>query len=60
MYGKRLSCLLYVFDWKEVKEWVRFFKKVFFVKFEVDMNDFENEKRKVFLWFLKKEVEFFK
>lgn len=60
MYGKRPSCPPYAPDWKEAKEWVRSFKKALLVKFEVDMNDFENEKRKVLLWLLKKEAELFK
>lgn len=60
MYGKRPSCPPYAPDWREAKEWVGSFKKALLVKFSISMGDFEEEKRKVLLWLLKREAELFK
>lgn len=56
MYGKRP----YAPDWREAREWVRHFKKALLVKFEIDMDCFEREKREVILYLLKREAELFR
>ncbi len=60
MYGKRPSCPPHAPTWREAKEWVRYFRKALLIKFSIDMDDFENEKRKAILYLLKKEGELFR
>ncbi len=60
MYGKRPSCPPHVPDWREAREWVKHFRKSLLVKFEIEVEDFENEKRKAILYLLNKEKELFK
>ncbi|WP_148882430.1 DUF2284 domain-containing protein [Thermococcus aciditolerans] len=60
MYGRRPSCPPHVPDWREAREWVRHFKRALIVKFEIDMERFEEEKREALLYLLKREGEFFK
>ncbi|WP_461866879.1 DUF2284 domain-containing protein [Thermococcus sp.] len=60
MYGRRPSCPPYAPDWREAREWVRHFKKALIVKFGINMERFENEKREALLYLLKREEEFFK
>ncbi len=60
MYGKRPSCPPYAPDWREAKEWVGSFKKALIVKFSINMESFEEEKRKALLWLLKREAELFR
>lgn len=59
MYGKRPSCPPHVPSWKEARDWVSSFKRALIVKFGIDMDDFENEKRKVILWLLERERQLF-
>ena len=59
-YGKRPSCPPYAPSWREAKEWVHSYKRALLLKFEVDMKDFENEKRKILNYLLKREKELFK
>ncbi|ACJ15951.1 hypothetical protein, conserved [Thermococcus onnurineus NA1] len=60
MYGKRPSCPPHAPDWREAREWVSHFRKALIIKFEIDMDDFEAEKRKAILYLLKREEELFK
>ncbi|NJD99288.1 DUF2284 domain-containing protein [Thermococcus sp. LS1] len=60
MYGKRPSCPPHVPDWREAREWVSHFRKALIIKFEIDMDDFEAEKRKAILHLLKREEELFR
>ncbi|AEH24858.1 hypothetical protein PYCH_11780 [Pyrococcus yayanosii CH1] len=60
MFGKRPSCPPHVPEWRETRELLRHYRKVLLIKFEIEMKDFENEKRKVLTWLLKKEREFFR
>ncbi len=60
MYGKSPSCPLYAPDWREAGEWVRSFRKALLVKFSINMENFEEEKRKVLLWLLRREAELFR
>ncbi len=60
MYGKRPSCPPHVPDWGEAREWVEHFRRALLIKFEINMEDFEGEKRKVLLYLLKREEELFK
>ena len=60
MYGKRPSCPPHAPNWTEVREWVRHFKRAMIVKFEIDMDNFEREKRGVLRYLLKREEEFFR
>lgn len=59
MYGKTPSCPPYAPSWKETQEWLTFFKKGLLLKFEIEMNTFEAEKRRVLLCLLKKEKKYF-
>lgn len=60
MYSKRPSCPPHAPGWKEAREWVSSFKRTLLVKFSIDMDDFENEKRKAILWLLNRERELFR
>ncbi|WP_461863032.1 DUF2284 domain-containing protein [Thermococcus sp.] len=60
MYGRRPGCPPHAPDWREAREWVRSFRKALIIKFGIDYDDFENEKRKTLSYLLKREEEFFK
>ena len=60
MYGKRPGCPPHAPDWREARDWVRSFRRALLVKFEINMDDFENEKRKAILWLLDRERELFR
>ncbi|AAL81617.1 metal-binding protein [Pyrococcus furiosus DSM 3638] len=60
MYGKRPSCPPHVPEWKEGKALVSSYEKALLVKFEIDTEHFENEKREVLRWLLNKEKELFR
>jgi len=60
MYGKRPSCPPHAPDWREAKEWVRSFKRALVIKFEIDMDTFEEDKREAILYLLRRESGFFK
>ncbi len=60
MYGKRPSCPPHAPDWTEAREWIEHFRKAFLIKFSIDMDDFENEKRRAILYLLKREAELFR
>ncbi len=60
MYGRALSCPPYAPDWREAKEWVHSFKRALLIKFEINYNDFENEKRQVLHYLLRREESLFK
>ncbi|AIF69547.1 hypothetical protein PAP_05735 [Palaeococcus pacificus DY20341] len=60
MYGKSPSCPPHTPSWKEAKEWVGHFKKALLIKFEIDYENFDREKRDAINYLLKKEEEFFK
>ncbi|NPA47678.1 MAG: DUF2284 domain-containing protein [Thermococci archaeon] len=60
MYGRRPGCPPSAPRWQEAREWVRSFKRALIVKFEVDMDRFEEEKREVLLWLLNREARLFR
>ncbi|WP_297068907.1 DUF2284 domain-containing protein [Thermococcus sp.] len=60
MYGKRPSCPPYVPGWREAGDWVRSFSRALLIKFWVDMEHFEDEKRAAIRYLLKREEELFK
>ncbi|WP_324736587.1 DUF2284 domain-containing protein [Thermococcus sp. SY098] len=60
VYGKSPSCPPHAPSWKESKEWIKHFKKALLLKFQLDYEDFEEEKRKVLLYLLQKEEELFR
>ncbi len=59
-YGKRPSCPPYVPSWKEARELVSNYTRALLLKFEIDMEHFEEEKRKFLLYLLEKEKEMFR
>ena len=59
-YGRRPSCPPYAPHWKEAKEWVKSYKKALLLKFQINMKEFESEKREVLLYLLKREKELFR
>ncbi|OEU76508.1 MAG: metal-binding protein [Desulfuromonadales bacterium C00003093] len=59
MYGKTPSCPPHAPPWKETLDWIRAFERAFIIKFEINMSNFEEEKRGVSTFLLKKEKEFF-
>ncbi|WP_035588597.1 DUF2284 domain-containing protein [Hippea jasoniae] len=59
-YSKRAGCPPFAPDYTQTKELLKHYHKAILFKFEIDMNDFENEKRKILFFLLKKEKEFFK
>lgn len=59
-YGKRPSCPPYAPSWKETREWVNSYEKALLIKFEIDMDRFEEEKREVLQYLLKREGELFR
>jgi len=60
MYGKRPSCPPHAPDWREAREWVRAFKRAVLIKFEIDMENFEEEKRRAIMYLLEREREYFR
>lgn len=58
-YGKTPSCPPHAPSWQEAREWVAHFKIALIIKFEIDMSDFEGEKKEVLRYLLKKEKAFF-
>ncbi|BAA30424.1 DUF2284 domain-containing protein [Pyrococcus horikoshii] len=60
MYGKRPNCPPYVPSWKEARELLKHYRKILLIKFKIDVENFEEEKRKVLRWLLNKEKELFK
>jgi len=58
-YGKRPSCPPHVPSWREARELVRSYEKALLIKFRVDMERFEEEKREVLLYLLRRERELF-
>ena len=58
-YGKRPSCPPLVPSWREAREWVKSYKRALLLKFEVDMENFEDEKRDVLNYILNRERELF-
>ncbi len=60
MYGKRPGCPPNAPSWRETKQWVKSFERAILVKFEIDMKNFKEEKRKVLNWLLRKERELFR
>jgi len=60
MYGKRPSCPPYAPDWREAREWIKHFKRALLIKFEIEIEHFEEEKREIILYLLQKEKELFK
>ncbi len=59
-YGKRPSCPPYAPSWRDVREWTQSYKRALLLKFEIDMDNFEIEKRKVLNYLLQIEKELFK
>lgn len=59
-YGKRPSCPPFVPPWQEARELINSYKKAILIKFEIDMSNFEEEKREVLRYLLKREKELFK
>jgi len=60
MYGRRPGCPPHVPGWREAKEWVGHFSRAILIKFEIDMEHFEEEKREAILYLLKREGELFR
>jgi predicted metal-binding protein len=58
-YGKTPSCPPHVPSWKETRDWIKCFQTAIIVKFEIDMRNFEEEKREASIYLLKREKEFF-
>ncbi len=59
-YGKRPSCPPFVPSWKEAREWVHSYRKALLIKFDIQTDDFEEEKRKVLTYLLQRERELFR
>ncbi len=59
-YGKRLSCPPNTPSWKDAKEWLSFYKYALLLKFKVDMDNFETEKREILNYLLRREKMLFK
>ncbi|MCO6042220.1 DUF2284 domain-containing protein [Thermococcus alcaliphilus] len=60
VYGKSPSCPPYAPSWRETKELVKHYKRALLIKFEINFENFEEEKRKVLDYILKREEELFK
>lgn len=59
-YGKSHSCPPYAPSWRETKELVKHYRRALLIKFEINSKNFEEEKRKVLNYILKREGELFK
>ena len=59
-FGRRPSCPPYAPTWRDTKEWVKNYRKVLVIKFEIDTENFEQEKREVILYLLRRENELFR
>jgi len=55
MYGKNPSCPPHAPSWMEAREWISHFSRALLIKFEIDYENFEREKREVIRYLLKKE-----
>lgn len=60
VYGKSPSCPPYAPPWQEAKEWIGSFKRALIIKFGVDYENFEAEKREALLYLLRRENELFR
>ncbi|ASJ16895.1 metal-binding protein [Thermococcus chitonophagus] len=60
MYGKRPSCPPHVPSWRDTVDLIKHYKKALLVKFKINTEDFEKEKRRILLWLLEKEKEYFR
>ncbi|RLF88369.1 DUF2284 domain-containing protein [Thermococci archaeon] len=60
MYGKRPSCPPHSPPWRETKELLKYYRKGLLIKFKINIEKFEEEKRSVLLWLLGKEHEYFR
>jgi len=58
-YRRNPACPPHVPSWKETSEWIKYFNRAVMIKFHVDMDNFEKEKREVLKWLLSKERHFF-
>jgi len=56
-FGKNPSCPPYVPSWQGTREFVKSYKKALLIKFQVNMKEFEKEKKEILLYLLKKERE---
>ena len=59
-YGRNPSCPPYTPSWKETKELMKHYKKALLIKFEVDPEKFDDEKREILKYLLNREQELFK
>lgn len=59
MYGRRPSCPPFVPSWKEAKDWVCSYNKAVLIKFSVDRENFEQDKRNIIEYLLHKEKSLF-
>ncbi|MBC7095468.1 DUF2284 domain-containing protein [Thermococcus sp.] len=59
-YAKNPSCPPYTPSWKETKELMKHYEKTLLIKFEVDPEKFDDEKREVLTYLLNREQELFK
>jgi len=59
MYGENPSCPPYVPLWEETQKWISRFKNALVVKFSIDKNSFDEDKKSVLKYLLKKEKVFF-
>ena len=59
-YGKRPSCPPHVPSWKEARDLFSHYSRAILVKFRIDMWRFEEEKREILLYLLRREREFFR
>lgn len=58
-YYSKPSCPPYTPDWKETRDWIKCFKKALLIKFQVEMENYKQEKREVLKYLLNKQKELF-
>jgi predicted metal-binding protein len=59
-YGKSPSCPPHAPSWREARELVQHYKRALLIKFSINSENFDEEKRKVLNYILKREEELFK
>ncbi|MBN2160359.1 MAG: DUF2284 domain-containing protein [Spirochaetes bacterium] len=59
-YGKTPSCPPHAPSWQEARQWIGHFKSAIFIKFDIEVGDYREEKRKVLRHLLEKEREYFR
>lgn len=60
MFGKTPSCPPLVPSWQESLEWLKRFNNALLIKFEVEIKNFQQDKREILNYLLEKEAQLFR